>query len=44
MSDQLRSINLSYEDICFLVVLMRKIEEEEAITLFCIIEQLLRVK
>lgn len=33
---------LEYEDICFIVTLLRRLDEEEAITLFCIFEQLLR--
>lgn len=36
--------NLSYEDLCFLTALLRKIDEEEAITLMCILEQLFRAK
>ena len=33
---------LSYEDICVLVAILKKLETEEAVTLFCIIEQLIR--
>ena len=33
---------LEYDDICFIVTLLRKLDEQEAITLFCIFEQLLK--
>lgn len=33
---------LEYDDICFIVTLLRQLDEQQAITLFCIFEQLLR--
>lgn len=42
MENDKKVLSLSYEDICFLTILLRKIDEEEAITLMCIIEQVLR--
>ncbi len=33
---------LSYEDICVLTAIIRKLENEDAIVLMCILEQLLR--